>query len=397
MVQAVEKAGANAPRVRSGRLLVVVDYAERWNIEVLARMILDLAEEAGPGYLRVLLLARMDYGLWELIASTLDRQVDDLAAPIRLEPLFASGTLESTTAFGEAVAAFQSAMKLPLKKLAPPASPKSTDNSLLGLHMAALATVLAQNNQQTIPSGADLSEFLLTHERKYWSVGLAPVLPAVVATAEIDRVSRTVLAATLFGPLGSSADARQLLRTARLAGNDADAQSLIDRHAQLYPAEEGSGTHNTAVSPYLRPLYPDRFAEDFVAWCMRRTAGRDFVLDLLKELASGRVTDLQSRALDFLSATAIRHPFVDEVVEKLVGTSDGYVHLNSRGVPYYLHRTSVTLRGGRPQTIYFFAKVRRNRQGEPTALPRDRVVKENPRNGFLTISKKKDHAVATGM
>lgn len=66
-----------------------------------------------------------------------------------------------------------------------------------------------------------------------------------------------------------------------------------------------------------------------------------------------------------------------------------YKHINSRGIPYYLHKTEVTLRGGKPQLIYFFAKVEKNAKGEPTDLPEDRVVKENQRNGFLTISKKK--------
>ena len=49
----------------------------------------------------------------------------------------------------------------------------------------------------------------------------------------------------------------------------------------------------------------------------------------------------------------------------------------------------MTLRGGKPQTIYFFAKVEKNAKGTPVDLPADRVVKENPRNGFLTVSKKK--------
>lgn len=66
-----------------------------------------------------------------------------------------------------------------------------------------------------------------------------------------------------------------------------------------------------------------------------------------------------------------------------------YKHTNSKGVTYYLHKTDVTLRGGKQQTIYFFAKVANNDKGEPTDLPEDRVVKENPRNGFLTVSKKK--------
>ena len=64
-------------------------------------------------------------------------------------------------------------------------------------------------------------------------------------------------------------------------------------------------------------------------------------------------------------------------------------HTNSKGVTNYLHKTEETLRGGKPQTIYFFAKVEKNEKGEPCDLPADRVVKENPRNGFLTISKKK--------
>jgi hypothetical protein len=57
-----------------------------------------------------------------------------------------------------------------------------------------------------------------------------------------------------------------------------------------------------------------------------------------------------------------------------------YKHTNSKGITYYLHKTEVTLRGGKPQTIYFFAKVEKNAKGEPVDLPEDRVVKENPRS-----------------
>jgi hypothetical protein len=66
-----------------------------------------------------------------------------------------------------------------------------------------------------------------------------------------------------------------------------------------------------------------------------------------------------------------------------------YSHTNSKGVTYYLHKSEVTLRGGKKQTIFFFAKNEKNEKGEPVDLPEDRVVKENPRNGFLTVSKKK--------
>jgi hypothetical protein len=66
----------------------------------------------------------------------------------------------------------------------------------------------------------------------------------------------------------------------------------------------------------------------------------------------------------------------------------GYQHTNSKGITYYLHKQDVQLRGGKTQTIYFFAKKANNEKGEPTDLPEGRIVQENPRNGFLVVKKK---------
>lgn len=66
-----------------------------------------------------------------------------------------------------------------------------------------------------------------------------------------------------------------------------------------------------------------------------------------------------------------------------------YKHTNSKDITYYLHKSEVSLRGGKVQTIYFFTKNEKNEKGEPCDLPEDRIVKENPRNGFLVVSKKK--------
>lgn len=66
-----------------------------------------------------------------------------------------------------------------------------------------------------------------------------------------------------------------------------------------------------------------------------------------------------------------------------------YSHTNSKGVTYYLHYVDVTLRGGKEQRIFFFAKKQKNEKGTPCPLPEDRVVKENPRNGFLVVTRKK--------
>ena len=64
-----------------------------------------------------------------------------------------------------------------------------------------------------------------------------------------------------------------------------------------------------------------------------------------------------------------------------------YQHTNSKGVTYFLNSKVVTLRGGKKQTIYYFSKDDRKETG--VDLPSDRVVNENPRNGFLTIKRNK--------
>lgn len=63
-----------------------------------------------------------------------------------------------------------------------------------------------------------------------------------------------------------------------------------------------------------------------------------------------------------------------------------YSHTNSKGVTYYLHSKMVTLRGGKEQRIFFFAKEERPADAVE-ALPEGYIVVENPRNGFLTLKK----------
>ena len=61
-----------------------------------------------------------------------------------------------------------------------------------------------------------------------------------------------------------------------------------------------------------------------------------------------------------------------------------YTHTNSKGVTYYLNSKKVVLRGGKEQTIYYFSKDERPESID--ALPEGKVIKENPRNGFLTVA-----------
>ncbi len=55
------------------------------------------------------------------------------------------------------------------------------------------------------------------------------------------------------------------------------------------------------------------------------------------------------------------------------------------GKTYYLHTRDVTLRGGRQQTIYFFAQ--KVGEGALDALPAGYVVSENERTGLPLLKK----------
>jgi len=57
------------------------------------------------------------------------------------------------------------------------------------------------------------------------------------------------------------------------------------------------------------------------------------------------------------------------------------------GDTYYLHSREVTLRGGRKQTIYFFARTQK--AGTLDELPAGYIVIENSRTGLPMLKKSK--------
>lgn len=61
------------------------------------------------------------------------------------------------------------------------------------------------------------------------------------------------------------------------------------------------------------------------------------------------------------------------------------VESKKSGQTYYLHSREVTLRGGRLQTIYFFA--REVKAGAQDALPAGYAVMENSRTGLPMLKK----------
>ncbi len=63
-----------------------------------------------------------------------------------------------------------------------------------------------------------------------------------------------------------------------------------------------------------------------------------------------------------------------------------YEFKNSRGTSYYLHSKQVNLKGGRLQTIYFFA--RDVRPGALDAVPEGYMVQETTKTGMPILKKK---------
>jgi hypothetical protein len=62
-----------------------------------------------------------------------------------------------------------------------------------------------------------------------------------------------------------------------------------------------------------------------------------------------------------------------------------YSFTNSKGVTYYLHYRDVTLRGGRTQRIYFFA--REVRDNALDSVPAGYEVVETERTGMPVLKK----------
>lgn len=64
-----------------------------------------------------------------------------------------------------------------------------------------------------------------------------------------------------------------------------------------------------------------------------------------------------------------------------------YSQKNSKGQEYFLHSKNVTLKGGRQQVIYYFARAI-NKECALDAVPATMMVSENARTGLLLLKKK---------
>lgn len=318
-------------------LFVVVDYAERWQLDALTHLLDRLAQAYQSRRIRVLMLSRQGGTVWETIAAELDeiqikpergadRPSIDLANPIALGEF----TAERAAAFVDAVDAFATRLGTPSHiRPAPPTNlTDAAYASPLTLHMAALATVYAAKTGDSGPDDQGpqaLSTYLLRHERRYWHATTTAQqhLPAVPAST----IEEAVWWATLCGPAASRRSALDFLRGVGLADGDAEAGRVLQVYERLYPAARGEPAGDAAATwptvATMLPLQPDRLGEDFVG---EYVATHDHAVERLADLAGTSAEDSPfdlGRCVIVLAAAAGRHPATAEALRVLLDRRPG--------------------------------------------------------------------------
>jgi tetratricopeptide (TPR) repeat protein len=234
--------------VTAGPILVVVDYAERWPLSDLLALLVDRRLH-GSRALRVLLLARPVGNWWYALTHRLSQDLGIAARSVELTALGATRS-DSQNAFGVARACFADALGVAV----PDGPVPHLDGSILTIHMAALAHVLAVRIGDTPPSDpGELSAYLLARERSHWQ-SMYDNDRRVQSSPQV--MGRAVHVAALTRSLDFEA-AVAALKSTTVADSAATAGQVLDDHAMCYPPHD--------PTTVLEPLYPDRLAEDFVA------------------------------------------------------------------------------------------------------------------------------------
>ncbi|MFC7531868.1 hypothetical protein [Actinoplanes sp. GCM10030250] len=246
-VRPVEVSGGSDV-VPSGRILVLVDYAERWPLSDLLALLLDGRLHRSAG-LRVLLLARPVGNWWHALTYRLSQSLGAHADSVELAPLG-----ETQVGYREAFEVARSCFARVLGVTDPGHPAPEAEGSVLTIHMAALAYVLAVRHGDVPPTDpGHLSAYLLSRERNHWQA-MYDNERRIESPPQV--LGRAVFVAALTRPLDHAA-AVLTLRSAAVADSVEAAARVLDDHAMCYPA------HNPETQ--LEPLYPDRLAEDFVA------------------------------------------------------------------------------------------------------------------------------------
>ncbi|MFI8392895.1 tetratricopeptide repeat protein [Streptomyces sp. NPDC085540] len=237
--------------------LLVVDYAERWPVPDLRRLLRDPLLRRGTAPVRVLLLARPSGYRWDGLATWCGDQLGALAEAHPLPPLAANAPAR-TELFVRARDSFAGHLGLPTDRadrIAPPPGLEQDEYAqVLTLHVAALAAVDCALLDAVAPdSPARATAYLLSRERQHWG----ELHRLGVLTTEARTMGQAVLTATYTGPLLRDPHGRDALGRARPADGGAATETLLNDHRFCYPP--------TRSDTILEPLHPDRLGEDFIA------------------------------------------------------------------------------------------------------------------------------------
>lgn len=288
------------------RILIVVDYAERWPMKDLLELIADASRQDGSR-IRVLLLSRPAGTWWQSLSYRID-QIGCSAHSMLLPPL--AEQIEPENIFDAACQQFATALGISNRQnLGRPIElGRSAESGLvLAVHMAALARVDADRRGTALPDNdAEVSSYLLMRERDHWqhlhTQGRIRLDP--------DAMTHVTYTATLIGPLGYE-EGLSAVRQARVGTNEHPDRILRD-HALVYPPPPHSDRR-----PVLYPLYPDRLGEDFLALTTpghgNHYESDPWAAEAPAWLIAGHLADLPSwagRALTALIETARRWPHI---------------------------------------------------------------------------------------
>jgi tetratricopeptide (TPR) repeat protein len=266
--------GGSADRLAmpaSGRVLVVVDYADRWPTSHLLALIGDLRDIGLSGGLavRVLLLARSTKHWWPTVEDRLDGDYRVEARALALPSL--TEQIDPGVIFCSARDCF--AERLGLSGAESVAMPPllHLERHTLAVHMAALTAVDAHYRQVLAPSDPwAVSAYLLRREHAYWKALHERAEDGFDTDPTV--MGRATYVATLVGALHRP-DAHVALRDAGLASSLTTADRIIDDHAVCYPPG--------AATMVLEPLHPDRLGEDLVGLATPGHPHQDGELDWL--------------------------------------------------------------------------------------------------------------------
>ncbi|MFE1592884.1 tetratricopeptide repeat protein [Nocardia sp. NPDC058705] len=236
-------------------VLVVVDYADRWQPTDLLGLVADMnALSLRTGLVvRVLMLARSAGYWWTAVSDRIDSEFNIDSHTHHLLPL--GEQIDRHELFYDAAKSFGSALEVPSNNVdaevfdldSPPFA------TVLSIHMAALVSV-DMSSPAAIPTDPHaLSAHLLKRERAHWF--FLHARPEGRRGTPPEVMNRAVVTSTLTGSL-PRLDARAALAAVGLADSQHRADSIIDDHTYCYPATE---THSV-----FDPLQPDRLGEDLI-------------------------------------------------------------------------------------------------------------------------------------